>query len=72
MTIVSSVTRAPAPLVWTTGRGVYCWVEHGLGFLLSTNTGRWVPLVDVELCGGRTLTTNERLSLVMTYGRPTP
>lgn len=63
---------APSPLVWTTGRGVYCWVEHGIGWMLTAAVGVWVPLVEVELVSGRVLTVPERTALVITYGRPLP
>lgn len=63
---------APAPLVWTTGKGVYCWVEHGIGWTLSERTRVWVLLVEVELVSGRTLTASEKAALVLTYGRPLP
>ena len=70
MNALREVVRAPSPLVWTTGTGVYCWVENGVGHMLLEKAGKWVPLVDFELCAGRVLSINERLSLVLTYGRP--
>ena len=68
---VANVTRAVSPLVVDIGRGVYAWIQGGIGFSLDTRaTATWHPLVDAVGLGGHVLTSSQVVALVARYGRP--
>lgn len=58
------------PLVVEIARGVWVWIQDGLGFILRSDVGQWVPLADTEGIGGRVLTESAVSALARAYGVP--
>jgi hypothetical protein len=68
-------TLPPQPLVFEVGtrdEARVVWCEGGKGWLLNPATLLWEELTCAPGIGGRALTAQEQVALVVAHGRPTP